>query len=109
MATGKTAVGGLDKPGKITDVAAMESTDLLREQLLEVARAYGAAENKDLSTVSWRALGDTKKLAAIIDGADIQSRRFLKTMQWFSDHWPDNAIWPEDIARPTARTDEAAE
>jgi len=84
----------------------MDGIDLIREQLLAVSRAYGAAENIDLSTVSWRALGDGKKLAAIVEGADIQSRRFLKTMQWFSDNWPENAIWPESIDRPARQTAE---
>jgi hypothetical protein len=71
------------------------------DHLLVVAHAYAAAENVDLSTVSWRALGDTKKLTMIeTDGRDIQVRRLEKTMQWFSDNWPGNAVWPTDIARP---------
>ncbi|MFA7308338.1 MAG: hypothetical protein WC026_16895 [Hyphomicrobium sp.] len=70
------------------------------DSLLSVARAYGAAERIDLSTVSWRALGDTKKLPAIVAGKDIQVRRFERAMQWFSDHWPDGADWPETVARP---------
>lgn len=69
------------------------------DDLIAVARAYAEAENIDLSTVSWRALGDTKKLGAIVGGRDIQVRRFEKTMQWFSDHWPAKAAWPSDIAR----------
>lgn len=87
----------LDNPGKITDVGRMSSTD----DLLEVARAYCAAESLALSTVSWRALGDTKKLTAIEQGkADIQLGRYNKTMQWFSDNWPANAVWPEGVERP---------
>lgn len=71
------------------------------DDLIAVARAYGEAEDIDLSTVSWRSLGDTKKLDAIVGGRDIQVRRFEKTMQWFADHWPDNAVWPADVARPS--------
>jgi hypothetical protein len=70
------------------------------DSLLIVARAYGRAEGIDLSTVSWRALRDTKKLLAIEAGADIQVRRFEKTMSWFSSNWPDGAVWPESVARP---------
>lgn len=70
------------------------------DHLLSVAKAYGSAEDIDLSTVSWRALGDTKKLTALEYGKDIQIRRFEKTMQWFSDHWPENAVWPADVERP---------
>lgn len=71
------------------------------DDLIAVARAYGEAEDIDLSTVSWRALGDTKKLDAIVAGRDIQVRRFEKTMHWFADHWPPAAIWPADVARPS--------
>jgi hypothetical protein len=77
------------------------------DQLLAVARAYATAAELDLSTVSWRSLGDTKKLGAIVDGADIQVRRLEKTMQWFSDNWPD-APWPADVPRPARTAAEAA-
>lgn len=70
------------------------------DDLLAVSRAYATSEGLDLSTVSWRALGDTKKLTAIVDGKDIQVRRYERTMQWFSDHWPTNAEWPAEIERP---------
>lgn len=70
--------------------------------MLAVARQYASAEQIDLSTVSWRSLGDTKKLAALETGSDIQIRRFEKTMQWFSDHWPPSAVWPEGVERPDA-------
>lgn len=74
------------------------------DDLIAVARAYGEAEDIDLSTVSWRALGDTKKLDAIVAGRDIQVRRFEKTMHWFADHWPAAAIWPPEVERPSPTT-----
>lgn len=73
------------------------------DSLLTVAKAYAAAEGIDLSTVSSRAMGDTKKLPAMEQGADIQVRRFERTMAWFSDNWPSNAEWPEGIQRPVQR------
>lgn len=78
------------------------------DDLIAVARAYAEAEDIDLSTVSWRALGDTKKLGAIVGGRDIQVRRFEKTMQWFADHWPEAAIWPADVTRPVQAPVEAS-
>lgn len=71
------------------------------DQILKVARAYGAAQNIEISTVSWRVFGDTKKIAALECGADIQVRRFEQGMQWFSNNWPEAAEWPVDIDRPT--------
>lgn len=70
------------------------------DSLLKVARAYADAAGVDLSTVSWRVFDDSKKLAALETGADIQARRFEKAMRWFSDHWPDNATWPSGVMRP---------
>lgn len=79
------------------------------DSLLTVAQAYAEAENIDLSTVSGRALGDSKKLPMIKeDGRDIQVRRLEKTMQWFSDHWPANTKWPKGIARPVAQPERVA-
>lgn len=74
------------------------------DDLIAVARAYGEAEGIDLSTVSWRSLGDTKKLPAIVAGKDIQVRRFEKTMLWFAEHWPENAAWPAAVLRPSPPT-----
>ncbi len=78
------------------------------DQLLSVAKAYARFEGIEMHTVSSRAFGDGKKLGAIETGSDIQVRRFEKTMQWFSDHWPDGAEWPSGVARPFA-TAEVAE
>ena len=53
--------------------------------------------------------GDTKKLGAILeDGADLHTRRFEKAVQWFSDNWPAEAAWPEQIMRPRQTAEDAA-
>jgi hypothetical protein len=78
------------------------------DQLLALARTYATAENLDLSTVSWRALGDTKKLTALESGRDIQVRRCDAAIQWFSDHWPVSAVWPIAVPRPVSKTESAA-
>jgi hypothetical protein len=73
------------------------------EQLLKVARAYGAAEGVPLSTVSSRALNDGKRLKALEeDGANITVGRLETALRWFSDKWPSGAVWPEDVPRPVA-------
>lgn len=72
------------------------------EQLLKVSAEYGRAEGIEPSTVSWRVFGDTKKLGAIIAGADIQTRRLERALQWFANNWPTTAAWPDDVDRPGA-------
>jgi hypothetical protein len=72
------------------------------DQLLAVAREYAHLKEMELSTVSWRVFGDTKKLGAMEAGADIQTKRFERAMLWFSKNWPETASWPADIVRPAA-------
>lgn len=79
------------------------------EQLLTLARQYAASEKLDLSTVSWRSLGDTKKLAALESGRDIQVRRCDAAIQWFSDHWPASLAWPAGVVRPNRAPDPSNE
>lgn len=71
------------------------------EHLLSVADAYKAALLIEDTTVSARVFDDSKKLAALRDGADITLGRFNKALMWFSANWPDGAVWPEDVMRPS--------
>lgn len=70
------------------------------DDLLTLAHAYGEGLGIGLSTVSWRSLGDTKKLAAIEAGRDIQVRRCDRAIMWFSENWPDAVDWPTGVDRP---------
>ena len=74
----------------------MKATD----SLLLLARTYGEHLQLELSQVSWRALGDSKKLDAIEGGADLSTRRFERAVQWFADNWPEEAVWPPTLDRP---------
>lgn len=69
------------------------------EQILTLARAYASAEGVELSTVSWRVFGDTKKLRALEEGGDLHTRRAAAAMDWFQDNWPDDASWPVGVAK----------
>lgn len=74
----------------------------LIQQLLTLSGAYAECEGVKPSTVSWRVFGDAKKLDAINDGADLQTRRFEAALQWFSDNWPSGLEWPPEVERPRA-------
>jgi hypothetical protein len=69
------------------------------EQILTLARAYASAEGVELSTVSWRVFGDTKKLRALDEGGDLHTRRASAALAWFGENWPDGADWPQGIER----------
>lgn len=69
--------------------------------ILELAERYARAEkNIELMTVSSRVFSDSKKLDAMLAGADITLKRANAAIEWFSDHWPDSAEWPSDVPRP---------
>lgn len=36
----------------------------------------------------------------LVDGSDITVGRLEAAVRWFSAHWPEDAPWPEGIARP---------
>ena len=69
--------------------------------ILQIARIYAVAVNRKPSTVSLRAFGSGDIIKRLEDGRGITLQRAGRAMQWFSDNWPDNAIWPSDIHRPT--------
>lgn len=52
------------------------------------------------ATLSTLLFNDGKKLTALKADKDLHTKRFNISVQWFSDHWPDGAVWPEGIARP---------
>lgn len=77
--------------------------------LITLARLYADREAVELTTVSWRLFGDSKKLAALIAGGDIQVRRHEQAMRWLSANWPEGLAWPSDISRPVTETDPTVE
>ena len=74
---------------------------ILTDQLLVVADAFCAAKGLSRARVSTLVFNEGKKLDAIaLRGADLATGRFEMAMHWFSDNWPDAAVWPQQVARP---------
>jgi hypothetical protein len=88
----------------------MEET--LRTHLLELARRFQEATKVTPSTVGKRALNDNTVFGRL-EAAEIGFgvRTYDRLVQYFSDHWPDDAEWPVDVTRPvtTAQNVQAAE
>lgn len=70
------------------------------DQILTLGRAYAEAEGIELSTVSWRVFGDTKKLHALESGKDLHTRRAAAALDWFRSNWPERAEWPLEATAP---------
>lgn len=76
------------------------SMTTLTHQLLTVARAYASAEGIELSRASWRAFSESKTLDDLTEGRTSPTlRRADRALQWFSEHWPDGAVWPAAVPR----------
>jgi hypothetical protein len=75
----------------------------LKDQLLAVSTAYAAAINRSVARVSTIVFGAGNAISRLHDGADMGSERIHDGLQWFSDHWPVDAVWPHDVPRPEAR------
>lgn len=95
-ASGKKTVDG---SGKITDNRCA-MTEIAH--LLTLTDNFIEATSIKEVTLSHRVFGDSKKLAAIRNGADITLGRFNTALEWFSDNWPANAKWPDAVTRPAA-------
>ncbi|WP_011580533.1 MULTISPECIES: hypothetical protein [Chelativorans] len=74
--------------------------------LISIADEFMRATSTKEVTVSFWVFNDSKKLAALRRGADITVGRYNAALQWFSDQWPENAVWPSGVARPA--TEQAA-
>jgi len=70
------------------------------DALLTVAQTFTEAQGLKTETVSWRVFGDSKKIALLIGGADLGTRRHAAAMLWFATNWPADLAWPEGIDRP---------
>jgi len=78
--------------------------------LLSVARVYADKKGLKFSTVSSHALNDGKTLGAIESGAvSITVKRLEGALRWFSNNWPSDTAWPQDVPRPELAAPEPVE
>lgn len=78
-----------------------------KRDIVKLGETYAAHHGLELSTISTYAANDGKWLAGLKGPAGCTLRKAAFVIQWFSDHWPDDLAWPNDIPRP-AKTKEAA-
>lgn len=68
--------------------------------LLALANEFQRVSPVEDKTLSFWVFNDSKKLTGLRGTSDITTGRFNGAVQWFSDHWPDAAVWPKGIVRP---------
>jgi len=73
---------------------------MLKTTLIEISKRYACAKSLSLSRVSTLVFGDGKVIARLEAGAGITTDRFEQGIHWFSENWPDQAVWPDNFVRP---------
>lgn len=73
----------------------------LRTNLHSCAVAFAAARRFELSTVGRMAANDGSFFSRIATGRSFTARKYDEIIQWFSDNWPVDAVWPADVRRPS--------
>lgn len=81
-----------------------------RTALLTLAQRYGTATNRSLARVATLAYGRGAFFEGLRAGKGCTVDTVIDVLQWFSDHWPAGAEWPNDVPRPCPkpRTDGVA-
>lgn len=74
-------------------------TELLAH-LKKVVDAFSQGSGLGVGTVSRRMLGSDRFFARVQSGASFTVRVYDEAMQRFSDNWPADALWPDDVPRP---------
>lgn len=74
---------------------------MLKTALIEISKLYACAKNLSLSRVSTVVFGDGKVLARLEAGGGITTDRYELGIQWFSDNWPEDLVWPVGVYRPS--------
>jgi len=72
----------------------------LRDQLLAVVDTYSAARGLSRSRVSTIVFNAGGTVDRIASGRDLTTGNFERAMKWFSENWPEGAVWPTDVPRP---------
>ena len=72
----------------------------LIEQLLLVAETYGKFTGLAEATVSARFAGRGARIGELRHGGDMGARTIARSLQKFSEMWPEGAEWPEGVDQP---------
>ena len=80
-----------------------------RQHLITLAETLAAHQGVTHYAISMRALGKGDFFKKMIErGYDCRTRTAERLMQWFSDHWDDDLVWPDHIDRPKPARERAA-
>ena len=70
------------------------------QKFLEIVDAFRLARDLSDGRVSTLVFNDGSKIKLLRSGRDIGVQTMERAVRWFSDNWPETAIWPDCIVRP---------
>ncbi|MCQ8240557.1 hypothetical protein [Rhizosaccharibacter radicis] len=71
-----------------------------RKQLIELAERFAAARKLSEARIANLAGRDGRFFTRMREGKGCKVDTMLSTIQFFSNHWPTDAVWPAEIKRP---------
>ena len=75
---------------------------MTREQkILLLGKCYAQAKNLTLTSVGVYACNYGGFFKSLTNGASARQDTERKIIRWFSENWPADLAWPNDIERPT--------
>ena len=81
----------------------------LAAHLRTLAKAFAVARSFEISTVGRVAAGDWRFFDRLDDPTKTFTlRKYDEVVRWFSDNWPENAAWPDEVPRPGASSSPAS-
>lgn len=72
----------------------------LRNALIIVANRYCEGSGLSRGRVSTIVLNSGTALDRIEAGANFTNKSYERALNYFSENWPNDAVWPENIMRP---------
>jgi len=73
---------------------------MVPDQIIAIIEILAARTGRSAGTIGREASGSGDFYPRLKVGHDITTRRAARVTQWFSDHWPADLVWPDDIQRP---------
>ena len=72
----------------------------LASNLAKLVDRYGASRGLTASTIGKMCASDGRFFSRLREGKTFTVRNYDDLIQWFSDNWPSDAQWPEEVGRP---------
>lgn len=78
------------------------------DNVVILSKLYADTTGRQITTVGRLCCGDSRLVKRLKCHGSLSRRVYLRITQWFSNNWPHNLPWPDDIPRPAPYPDSPA-